>query len=239
MTHVLITRAEPDASEFAAACRSRGLEPVLSPVMRIQIEKIEPDLSDVGALAFTSANGVRAFAANSPERSLPVFAVGPVTANAATAAGFEHVSVAGGDVHALTNHIVSESAFSDKAILHIAGADRAGDLVAMLGERGVAARRQTFYHAKAEDALAAEAVAALKSESGVWVTLFSPRTATLFLALAEKAGLTAQLSRARALCLSAAVAQAASAVTWGEIVVASGMTAQDMLETITNEASRA
>lgn len=239
MTRVLITRAEPDASEFAAACRLRGVDPVLSPVMRIEIEKTEPDLSDVGALAFTSANGVRAFAANSPQRSLPVFAVGPVTAAAATAAGFQHVSVAGGDVHALTDHIAAESALLDKAILHIAGADRAGDLVAMLGERAVAARRQTLYRAKATDMLSTKAVAALKGEPGLWVTLFSPRTATLFLALAKKAGLTAQLAQARALCLSAAVAQAASAVSWGETVVASDLTAQGMLETITGGGLRA
>ncbi|MFC2951436.1 uroporphyrinogen-III synthase [Marinicaulis aureus] len=239
MTSVLITRAEPDASEFAAECRLRGLDPVISPVMRIEIEKTEPDLSDVGALAFTSVNGVRAFAANSPERSLPVFAVGPVTAAAATAAGFQQIGVAGGDVHTLTNHIAAESALLGKAILHIAGADRAGDLVAMLGERSVAARRQTLYHAKAEDMLSAEAVAALKGEPGLWVTLFSPRTATLFLALAEKAGLTSQLAQARALCLSAAVAQAASAVIWGETVVASDLTAQGMLETITGGGPRA
>ena len=83
MTRVLITRAEPDASEFAAACRSRGLEPVLSPVMRIEIEKIEPDLSDVGALAFTSANGVRAFVPKMLEVGKPCHIINTTSFNGA------------------------------------------------------------------------------------------------------------------------------------------------------------
>ncbi len=239
MTRVLITRAEPDASEFADACRAHGLDPIVSPVMRIEIEKTGLDLSDVGALAFTSANGVRAFVANSPERSLPVFAVGPVTGEAAKAAAFENVSMAGGDVEALVGHIASESALDGKAILHVAGADRAGDLVAALTARGIAARRQTLYRAEAAGALSRAAEAALGAESGLWVTFFSPRTVRLFLTLAEKAGLSSRLPDLRAACLSAAVADAASAASWGEIVVASDRTAESMLETIIDESARA
>lgn len=239
MTRVLITRAEPDASEFADACRSHGLDPILSPVMRIEIEKADIDLADVGAIAFTSANGVRAFAANSPQRSLPVFAVGTVTGEAAKAAGFEYVSLAGGDVEALAGHIASENALVGKVLLHVAGADRAGDLVTALTARGIAARRQTLYRAEAASALSAQAEASLRTESGLWVTFFSPRTVRLFLALAEKAGLASRLPEMRAACLSAAVAEAAAAVAWGGIVVACDRTAESMLETIIGEGDRA
>ncbi|WP_428407442.1 uroporphyrinogen-III synthase [Hyphococcus sp.] len=239
MTSVLVTRAEPDASDFAAACRAAGLIPILSPVMRIEIEKTSVDLAGVGAIAFTSANGVRAFAANSAERALPVFAVGPVTAAAAEAAGFKDIHAAGGDVAALASHIASESALGGKAILHVAGADRAGDLILALKSEGIAARRQTLYRAEAEDALSAEAVAALKDSDGLWVTLFSPRTARLFLGLAEKAGLLPQLSGARAVCLSEAVAEAASKAAWGEIAVAPDHTGESVIGTICEAERRA
>ncbi|WP_375204909.1 uroporphyrinogen-III synthase [Hyphococcus sp.] len=233
MTTVLVTRAEPDAGDFAELCRTRGLVPVLSSVMRIEIEKAAVDLAGVGALAFTSANGVRAFGANSTERSLPVYAVGPVTAEAAKAAGFQQVTAAGGDVAALADCIASESGFGGKAILHVAGADRAGDLVTMLKHKGIAARRQTLYQAKAEEALPPAAAETLKGEPGLWVTLFSPRTARLFLDLSEKAGLAPQLIRARAVCLSDAVAQAArEGAGWADIIVAQDRNAQSMIETI-------
>lgn len=232
MTRVLVTRAEPDASDFAAACRAAGLEPVLSPVMRIEIETAPVDLKGVSALAFTSANGVRAFAANSHQRSLPVFAVGPVTAKAAADAGFETIHVAGGDVEALASHVASESAYAGKEILHIAGADRAGDLMAMLKARGLASQRQSLYRAAPEDALSKAAAAAIVEGQGLWVTLFSPRTAALFLDLVGRAGLLANLSGVRAVCLSEAVAQAAAGAGWREVVIAPDRTAQSVIDAV-------
>ena len=51
------------------------------------------DLDGVQALIATSANGVRAFAARDPRRSLPVCAVGDATARAASDAGFADVEL--------------------------------------------------------------------------------------------------------------------------------------------------
>jgi uroporphyrinogen-III synthase len=61
----------------------------------------EIDLTHVAALAFTSVNGVEAFARLSAERRSPVFAVGDRTARAAREAGFADVVSADGDVEAL------------------------------------------------------------------------------------------------------------------------------------------
>ncbi len=227
---VLITRAEPDGRAFADQCRAAGFESVLAPVMRIDIAKAEIGLGDIGALAFTSANGVRAFAANSGRRDLPVYAVGLVTAAAAQAAGFAKIFTAGGDVNSLADYIASESAFSPKALLHIAGEDRAGDLVALLSARGIAARRQTLYAAKPVETLSVEAVTALKRGEALWVTLFSPRTASLFLSLVDDEGLTKQLAGARAVCLSEAVADAASKAHWAAVDIAAERTAEGVLK---------
>lgn len=229
---VIVTRPEPDASAFAGLCRAHDLEPVLSPVMSIEIEAAPVDLSGAGVLAFTSANGVRAFAVNSAVRDLPVFAVGKVTADAARAAGFSGVHVADGDVESLADCIASENAIAAKGLLHIAGEDRAGDLVALLAARGIPARRQTLYRAAPAAVLSGAAVAALKDENqSVWVSLFSPRSARLFVALAERAGLCAELGRARAACLSAAVA-AAAGPGWAGAAVAPERTAESLVALI-------
>lgn len=216
---VLITRAEPDASTTAALAGAYGLTPVPAPVMKIQIKTASVGLEGVGALAFTSANGVRAFAANSDARGLPVYAVGAITAKAAEAEGFKNISVAGGDVESLADCIAAGKAEITKSLLHIAGEDRAGDLVAALEARGVKAKGLALYKARAVAALPADVVAMLQADPPEWASFFSPRTVRLFLSLAEDAGVMEQLSKMRAACFSKAVADAAGDH-WREIHVA-------------------
>lgn len=115
------------AGDRIVAVRAAGRSPVLAAVMEqagrhfldLAAYETRPDpaarmllpdmLTDVEALTFTSASGVRAFAAGLAEaapdgaadagvaerlRSLPVFAIGPMTAAACREAGFEVTAVA-------------------------------------------------------------------------------------------------------------------------------------------------
>lgn len=230
---VLITRPEPDASAFAALCEQQGLTPIKAPVMEIVVKTRTLELQDVGALAFTSANGVRAFCANSDHRSLPVFAVGAATAAAARAAGFKNVRVAEGDVSALTALIRDARADIDGAVLHIAGAHRAGDLAANLEALGIASRRDVLYEAREIASLPKAAKAALAADPPVeWAAFFSPRAASLFLRLVADAGLQDRLRQVRAACLSEAVAAAAGKASWRAVGRATETTAEGLLALI-------
>ena len=98
---------------------------------------------------------------------------------------------------------------------------RAADAAAKpLSERGFTLRRETLYTAERAAALSDAAVAALRQGAIDAVLLFSPRTAGSFVTLAARAGVTADLARVRALCLSAAVAEAAGTVAWRALDVA-------------------
>jgi len=66
-------------------------------------------LTGIAALAFTSRNGVAAFAALSDDRSLPVFTVGDATAEAARTAGFAAVRSAAGALEDLAR-LLAEAA---------------------------------------------------------------------------------------------------------------------------------
>lgn len=236
LTRVLVTRPEPDASVFAAMCAANGLSPIAAPLMEIEVERRPVDLEGVGALAFTSANGVRAFAANNSIRNLTVFAVGPASAEAARKEGFAEIRIADGDVDALTQTIADARAGIDGAVLHVAGSDRAGDLIAALDGRGVSARRAVLYKARAFDALPAAARDALEARPpAAWVALFSPRTASLFVSLVREAGLEERLGEVRAACLSKAVADAARDVVWKSRDVAAAHTAESMLALMCND----
>ncbi len=223
---VLVTRPEPDASEFAALCRENGLAPVLCPLMEVVFETAAVDLSGVGALAFTSANGVRAYLANSADKSLPVFAVGEATAQTASDAGFNEVKIAAGDIEALAGLIGEHRDSLSGEVLHIAGAARTGDLIAALNAQRIAARRMTLYAANEVAALLPDALSL--SPSG-WVALFSPRTAALFAKLVESAGAGERFGNMRAACLSDAVAEAAGAMAWRSVHVAGARNAAAMI----------
>ena len=60
---IWITRAQPAADVTAERVRALGHEAMVAPLLAVRPVEPEPiDLEGVAALAFTSANGVRAFA---------------------------------------------------------------------------------------------------------------------------------------------------------------------------------
>ena len=142
---IWITRAQPEAEATAERLRAMGHEPVVQPLLEVRPSGDPPDLAGVGALAFTSRNGVRAFAALSKGRSLPAFAVGDATAQAAREAGFSDVASASGDVVALAALIASRKAGLKGEVLHLAPAEAAGDLVGALAAQDVTARAHVVY----------------------------------------------------------------------------------------------
>lgn len=233
----LITRPEPDASIFAGSCRAAGLETVIAPLMEAVFPEAAVDLQGVGALAFTSANGVRAFAKASDWRDAPVFAVGAATALAARDCGFREAQAADGDVESLAALIARLWKQTGGDVLHIAGTHLAGDLAGLLAGAGVPARRQTLYEMRAASVLPDAARLALTGPSPAdWAAFFSPRTGRLFVELVKAAGLEASLKGVAAVCLSGAVADALEALTWKDMRIAKSREAGAMIEAMTGRA---
>lgn len=234
---IVVTRAEPDATAFAAQVRAAGFEPIVAPMMTIKPVTPAPAVDDAASFAFTSANGVRAVAnafSGDPPR-ISVFAVGPITADAARNAGFQAVTTADGDVESLAATIAAAKSGGAEIepVIHVAGGDRAGDLVAALRAKGIAARLDVFYEAVAAPILTEDCVEALQSDPpAAWVTLFSPRTAKIFVNLVRKAGLESRLAKVGAACMSENVARAATPALWRETAVSRTRDATGVLAAI-------
>lgn len=124
---IWVTRTEPQAAETARRLRDLGHDPVVAPVLAVRALDAAIDLTGVTALAFTSRNGVDAFADRESRRDLPVFVVGAGTEAQARAAGFEQVRSAEGDVESLGRLI---EAAQPGLVLHAAAAEPAGVLAA-------------------------------------------------------------------------------------------------------------
>lgn len=172
---IWITRTQPGADATAERVRAMGHDAVIAPLLAVRpVTDAEIDLRGVAALAFTSANGVRAFAEQCGERDLRVFAVGAATAQAARAAGFKTVLSADGDVEALAEGIASRRNQLHGAVLHPGAAEPAGDLAGALEKHGVEARRVILYETGPVKLSDAEAEALVHADAAL---LHSPRAA--------------------------------------------------------------
>lgn len=231
----LITRPQADdADAFAVRVRDAGFAPVSAPLLQIE-PRAPANVRNVAAVAFTSSNGVRAAGLPPPDWSGETYVVGATTGDAARKAGWPNVSAAAGDVAALAALIADRRrrATDARPVLHVAGAHRKGELVAMLESAGVPATRVVAYEAVAAARLPAEAVASLDNpDDRAWVSFFSPRTAEIFLRLARAEGRWGALSSLGAACLSDAVADVAKAAPWRQTAVASRPDAAALLEAV-------
>ena len=202
---IWVTRAEPEAEATARRLRTRGHSPLIAPVLAVRQLDRAPNLGGVGAIAFTSRNGVRAFAALCSERALPCFAVGGSTARAARDIGFSSVQASAGDALALAAFIAGRRSSFQGHVLHAAPEAPAQDLIGALTGLGVVARAHVVYRAEPLP-LAPAALSALEADpielDGVLV--HSPQAAR---SLAQYPALELAAPELVAFCISAAAAE--------------------------------
>lgn len=229
----LVTRPREDSEALAAALAIRGIEAVIEPLMQVRyLAPAALDLTGVQAILCTSANGVRAFARASRERGVPLLAVGDATAARARSEGFTAVESAGGDVSDLARLAAARLRPQDGQLLHVAGNIVAGDLVALLRERGFGVERRVLYEAQPAAALSSTAARALRGGSIDFALFFSPRTAAIFAELAVVAGVAECCSTITALSISRAVDRALADLRWLDRRVAERPNQSALLEAL-------
>ncbi len=197
---IWVTRSAPGAEATAQRLRDLGHEPLVAPVLVVAPLDVRLDLKGADALAFTSANAVRAYAKLTPRRDFPVWTVGVSTARAATEAGFVSVTSAEGDVAGLGASLIADLP-PGTVVMHPCALELAGDLGAPLAAAGLKLRPAPIYQTVIAAADAAVRSAMSQADA---VLLHSPKGARALNRLLEAYPATI----ARALCLSPAVAQA-------------------------------
>ena len=219
MMRVAVTRTLPEADETAARLRAVGFDAVVTPLMQVVPRPFDADLSGAQALLFTSINGLRAFAAASPQRDLPVLTVGDATAAAARDAGFHDVRSADGNLEGLAALAQRSLAPQAGKLVHIAGTHVAGDLVAALARAGYGAERRIAF-----DTIAVATLPPALAAPCDAVMFHSARAAHIYAAFGAP-----QANQRVAACLSQAIADAAlvspenrdlGRIAWRKLVVA-------------------
>lgn len=218
---LLITRPREDAEALAATLEQRGHHSVTASLLELRfMPGAEIALNGVQAVLASSANGIRGFAARSPERNLPVYVVGPQTAETAHQSGFADVISAEGDAAALIAKVAQSTNPADGKLLHAAGSETAGRIKQALETRGYRVEAVILYEAVPVDSLPANAHEELRANILDGVLIFSPRTARIFAGLVAKAGLAQNCQRLDAFCISAATAAALSPLLFARLAVA-------------------
>lgn len=207
MVRMLVTRPEPDASDTAARLRALDIEPVIEPLLKLEVLNTTlPDPKGFRALALTSGNALRALHERGELHhllDLPVYAVGEHTAHLARSFGFAGVASADGNISALAGLIAQQAA--PGPVFHPAGLNQAGDLAAALAPHGILAVSTPIYAMRRALEISATTMAALRSGTIDAALFYSARTAQTFVDLTGRLE-AAQRNHLGALCLSETVA---------------------------------
>lgn len=218
---VLVTRPSEDARQTELLLRARGHDVLVAPLMSVHFrDGPKLQLTGIQAILATSANGVRALARRSECRELPLFAVGPQTAEAARIAGFVSVMNAGGDAAALAKAVPAWASAVKGPLLHASGADGDGRLVDALRALGFAVLTEHLYEVESVAEMPAFVREALADGRVDAVLLYSPRSARTFVDCVHRAGLVAPASRLIGVCISEATAAALAPLALHEVRIA-------------------
>lgn len=220
---VLVTRPEPENERTAALLRQRGHGLVLAPLLRMEALDASLGNGPWVAVVITSINAARAIATH-PHlgriKSLPLFAVGRRSADAARAAGFADVVSADGDAADLVRLISGRLPHTELPLLYLAGEERAADIAAELAPEGLVVHTAVVYRAAKVASFPRDALSELMAGTIEGVLHFSRRSADTYLQCADAAGLLGPALAPSHYCLSRHVAEPLAAAGASSIRVA-------------------
>lgn len=224
---ILLTRPLAQSQRFAAELAKslgQGLHIVISPLMAT--EYLQPDLPAKSYTGIVLTSETAAVAAKPLCQRLPTraYCVGDRTAVAARAAGFEAIS-AKGDAAALIAYLTTRQIAGP--LLYLRGTDTRGNVAEMLTKGGIETDSRVIYDQRPLP-LSVEATQFLRDTRPIILPLFSPRSAVLFRHAYPRPNAPLLIA-----AMSAAVADAAQALTPTRLEIADRPDAAAMIAVIT------
>jgi uroporphyrinogen-III synthase len=231
--HVLITRPEHDAAPWRERLSAIGIASTVDPMLSIAIDPPAPlDLTGVQLIVVTSRNALRWLSQvpNLPSAlRLPLFTVGPGSAEAARTLGFTSIEEGAGTARDLAPLIASKVQAGDGVLLHLSGDKLAFDLASALEPMGYRVGRRIVYRSQPASALRPETIAKLSSGAIDTVALLSPLSAQTFVKLLSEAGLSEHHHRLVYVCLSHNIANRLKGLAARDVAIATAPNAEAVL----------
>ena len=222
---VWLTRPREDSESLLPLLQKFGCEGFIEPMLSIEhLSPPLPDLTDVKALVFTSANAVRGW--RGPV-SLPAYAVGAQTQAAAFEKGFQEVRSVGGDVEALAELISSRE--KTGPLLYMRGEDVSHPLSKLLPSH-IQVEEIIVYRAQTTGHLSKNAMEKLRNGEVSAVLFFSARTVRTFVQRIQESNLERTLEKTKALCIGSGMVESLSVLPWAHVYVSKTPDRQGMID---------
>ena len=232
---VLVTRPAPDCYDYAEELKAQGFQVFCEPMLVMEpVDFLVPVFSNISALIFTSAQGVRFFL-NKKEVlpdifSLPVYCVGKYTARAAENAGFKKVENIDGTGQDLCDYITNHLQPSRDIFLHVRGRDPALEIDKVLQDFGFRAENLIVYNAEFVRRFSDDFLRLLKASSIKYISFFSKRTAQNFVKILDYYEMADVLKGTKLLSISPAVLECVQDYPWHSMYVSEVPNREGMLK---------
>lgn len=211
---ILITRPKKDAEALAAILSKKGFNCIVEPILAIKLYNHKTPLKKAlekkpQAIIATSKHAISAMAAITKVRSVPIVAIGPVSARHAVKLGFRHVATADGDATSLIAFIRKNYSPDKGGLLYIRGEEVSADIAEQLIKSRFAVNSVTLYKAEKIDKLSVRTCKAITEHKVDSVLFFSQNTVRTYAKLTRASNLSKIHNKITALCLSSAIAKEA------------------------------
>lgn len=230
---ILVTRPEPDAHDLAQKLAELGHTAVIDSLLQVETLPVDPSLfEEAGAIIATSGNAIRALEdspALATARRLKLYAVGQRTEAKAHAAGMTEIITGPGTARELANLVIADTRAGGPPLVYLAGARLAFDLAPILEAAGRTVRQVTAYRTVAAKSLHPETISQFLGRGIDAVVLLSPRTASVYARLVQRAGLERSVRAVHHVCLSPAVAAPLAPILPESVWVAQRPTIEELL----------
>jgi uroporphyrinogen-III synthase len=216
---VLITRAEPGATQTSKRLTELGMRPIVAPIFATYSRVIDVrDIHRIAAHVATSGNAIAAI----PEvlRDRPMFTVGDATKSVALHAGFATVLSASGNASDLAELVANKFDPASGTLLFPTTKGQGIHLAQALRKRGFRVLRRIAYHVEKVPELPPHAVRSLRSGGITAALFFSTESAHHFVRLIQRAELAETLVNVEAVAISQRAIVPLRRLRWRRISVA-------------------
>ena len=241
--HLIVTRPEADAAEMAGRIEAMGHRVSLAPLLDMRPTGVQLNFSGIQAIVATSRNALRALADEPADglalkvvKQLPIFVVGPASADLARDIGFTNVTAGTGGGRQLLPLIADTCTPAGDRCCTSAETRSPSTWGRHWAARDMPSGTRLCMRPWRRSSLPDSVAAAIRAGEVAGVIVMSARTAKVFVQLARKAGAGSEAERLAYLCISQSVADAL-----GEpkprVLVADRPTSEEMLALVKELAS--
>lgn len=234
---LLLTRPYENSILLKEEIESTGKhECVISPLLKIELFERKLNIPSKSNILITSANGVKALAKNTDERSFNIIAVGKTSAAEAERSGFKKILSATHDKSKDSGEIalfkfIKENFSTDERFYHISAEITAGRLEKLMRDAGYNYTREILYKSHKLE-LSEEAEKLFRNEFAA--VFYSTRTARIFLEQITTLNLPYGFSKITAICLSNNIAGVLEGFDFNRVIFPKYPNSESMLKLIRN-----